>query len=80
MSKVAVRHQVPNCLDAAMPTLGVRREALLRWETAARMDTRAVKFYLKKSGSQQLGLHAIGEIATRTISNGSEPRPIPNPL
>ena len=66
MGKVTTRITVTNWLDSEMQALGARKEAPRMLETDALVDTGAVKFYLKKSVIQQLGLHPIGEIKTRT--------------
>jgi len=76
MGKVTARIKVTNWLDSEMQTMGARKEAPRTVETDALVDTGAVKFYLKKSVIQQLGLHPIGEIKTRTI----EPRTVFSPV
>ena len=44
------------------------------------VDTGAVKFYLKSSVIKQLGLHPVGEIKSRTMSNRSESRTVFSPV
>lgn len=49
-------------------------------ETEALVDTGTVKFYLKSSVIRELGLHPVGEIQTRTMSNRSEARTVFSPV
>ncbi|MEY2428350.1 MAG: hypothetical protein QOJ40_1235, partial [Verrucomicrobiota bacterium] len=49
-------------------------------ETEALVDTGAVKFYLRSSVIQQLGLRLIGEIKSRTMSARSEVRKVFSPV
>jgi predicted aspartyl protease len=78
--KVITRFKATNWLDSEMQTMGVRREAPRTVEADALVDTGAVKFYLKKSLIQKLGLHPIAEIKTRTMSDRSEPRTVFSPV
>ena len=76
MGKVTTRIRVENWLDAEVIGVGVRKEQPRFIETDALVDTGAVKFSLKSSVIQQLGLRPIGEITTRTMSNRSEVRTV----
>ena len=80
MGKVTARIKVTNWLDSEMQTMGVRKEAPRMLEADALVDTGAVKFYLQSSVIKQLGLHPIGEIKTRTMSNRSEARTVFSPV
>jgi predicted aspartyl protease len=80
MGKVIARIKVTNWLDSEMKTMGARQDEPRCLETEALVDTGAVKFYLKASIIQQLGLHPIGEIKTRTMSNRSEARTVFSPV
>ncbi len=80
MGKVTARIKVTNWLDSEMQTMGVRKEAPRMLEADALVDTGAVKFYLQSSVIRQLGLHPIGEIKTRTMSNRSEVRTVFSPV
>lgn len=80
LGKVTARIKVTNWLDSEMLTMGARKEAPRTVETDALVDTGAVKFYLKTSIVQQLGLHPIGEIKTRTMSDRSEARTVFSPV
>ena len=76
MGKVIAQIKVDNWLDVELITAGVRKEEPRSVETEALVDTGAVKFYLKSSVIRQLGLHPVGEIRMRTMSNRSEPRTV----
>ena len=80
MGKVTAQIKVENWLDAELLAAGTRKEKPRSIETEALVDTGAVKFYLKSSIIQQLGLRLIGEIQTRTMSNRSEPRKVFSPV
>ena len=80
MGKVTTRIKVTNWLDAELQAVGTRTDAPRFVETDALVDTGAVKFYLKKSVIQHLGLRPVGEIQTRTMSNRSEPRTVFSPV
>ena len=80
MGKVTTRIRVENWLDAELLAAGVRKEQPRFVETDALIDTGAVKFYLKSSIIQQLGLRPIGEIINRTMSNRSETRTVYAPV
>ena len=69
-----------NWLDAEMLATGSRTEKPRVVETDALVDTGAVKFYLKTSVIQKLGLRPIGEIKSRTMSARSEARRIFSPV
>src|ERR1041385_4671106 len=80
MGKVVTRIRVENWLDTEMPVNGARKDAPRVVETDALVDTGAVKFYLKSSIIQQLGLRPIGEIRSRTMSARSEVRKVFAPV
>jgi len=78
--KVTTRIKVENWLDAELLAVGARKEKPRAVETDALVDTGAVKFYLKSSIIQQLGLRPIGEIKSRTMSARSEARTVFSPV
>src|SRR5258708_22054490 len=80
MGKVTTRIRVENWLDAELVAAGARAEKPRTVETDALVDTGAVKFYLKTSVIQQLGLRPIGEIKSRTMSARSETRRVFSPV
>lgn len=80
MGKVTTRIKVENWLDAELIAAGSRKEKPRSVETEALVDTGAVKFYLKSSIIQRLGLRPIGEIQMRTMSNRSETRRVYAPV
>ena len=80
MGKVTTRIRVENWLDAELVAAGARKEKPRVVETDALVDTGAVKFYLKASIIQQLGLRPIGEVRSRTMSARSEVRRVFAPV
>ncbi len=80
MGKVTTRIRVENWLDAELVAVGARKEKPRSIETEALVDTGEVKFYLKSSVIQQLGLRSIGEIRSRTMSARSETRKVFAPV
>src|SRR2546421_8255560 len=80
MGKVMTPIKVGNWLDAELLALGTRKEKPRTVETEALVDTGAVKFYLRSSVIQQLGLRLIGEIKSRTMSARSEVRKVFSPV
>jgi len=80
MGKVITPIKVENWLDAELVAAGSRKEKPRTVETEALVDTGAVKFYLKSSVIQKLGLRPIGEIQMRTMSNRSETRKVYAPV
>ena len=80
MGKVITPIKVENWLDAELVAAGSRKEKPRTVETEALVDTGAVKFYLKSSIIQKLGLRPIGEIQMRTMSNRSETRKVYAPV
>jgi predicted aspartyl protease len=80
MGKVTARIRVENWLDSELVREGVRKEKPRCVETEALVDTGAVKFYLKRSVVQQLALHPVGEVKSRTMSNRSEVRTVFSPV
>jgi len=80
MGRVTTRIRVENWLDAELLALGARKEKPRVVETDALVDTGAVKFYLKSSVIQQLGLREIGEITSRPMSARAEKRKVFAPV
>ena len=80
MGKVTARIKVTNWLDAEMIALGARQEPPRSVEAEALVDTGAVKFYLKTSVIQQLGLRPVGEVQSRTMSARLETRKVFSPV
>jgi len=80
MGKVTTRIKVENWFDSELVAAGVRKEKPRCVETEALVDTGAVKFYLQSSVIQQLGLHPVGEIKMRTMSNRAESRTVFSPV
>jgi predicted aspartyl protease len=80
MGKVTTRIRVENWLDAELIKAGARKEGPRIVETDALVDTGAVKLYLKSSVIRQLGLHPVGEVKSRTMSNRSESRTVFSPV
>jgi predicted aspartyl protease len=80
MGKVIARIKVENWLDSELIKAGVRKEKPRCIETDALVDTGAVKFYLKSSVIKELGLHPVGEVKSRTMSNRSEVRTVFSPV
>lgn len=80
MGKVIARIKVENWLDSELIKAGVRKEKPRHIETDALVDTGAVKFYLKSSVIKELGLHPVGEVKSRTMSNRSEIRTVFSPV
>jgi len=80
MGKVIARIKVENWFDSELVTAGVRKEKPRSFETEALVDTGAVKFYLRRSIIQQLGLHPVGETRMRTMSNRAESRTVYSPV
>ena len=80
MGKVITPIRVENWLDAELLAAAARREKPRAIETEALVDTGAVKFYLKSSVIQQLGLRHIDEIKSRTMSAKSETRKVFAPV
>jgi predicted aspartyl protease len=80
MGKVTARIKVENWLDSELVKAGVRKEKARCIETEALVDTGAVKFYLKSSVIRELGLHPVGEMKSRTMSNRTEARTVYSPV
>src|SRR5205809_6778545 len=80
MGRVTTRIRVENWLDAELLAIGARKEKPRTVETEALVDTGAVKFYLKASVIEQLGLRPIGEIKSRTMSATLEKRRVFAPV
>ena len=79
MGKVIARIKVENWSDTEMVAAGFRKEKPRSVETDALVDTGAVKFYLKTSVIQQLGLRPVGEVKSHTMSNRTEVRKVYSP-
>jgi len=71
MGQVIVAIKVQNWLDIEKMALGERTEPARTVHTEALVDTGAVRFYLKASLIQQLGLRPIREVVSRTMANVS---------
>ena len=80
MGKVTTPIKVANWLDTELLAAGARKEKPRTVETDALVDMGAVKFYLKSSIIQQLGLRPIGEIKSRTMSARVEVRKVFSPV
>lgn len=80
MGKVTTRIRLENWLDAELIKAGARKEQPRVVETNALVDTGAVKLYLKSSVINQLGLHPVGQVRSRTMSNRSESRTVFSPV
>lgn len=80
IGKVIAQIRVENWLDAELIRAGARKEKPRVVETEALVDTGTVEFYLKSSVIRELGLHPVGEIQTRTMSNRSEARTVFSPV
>jgi predicted aspartyl protease len=80
MGKVTARIKVENWSDTEMIAAGFRTKKARAVETDALVDTGATKFYLKASVIQQLGLRAIGELKSRTMSERMETRKVYSPV
>jgi predicted aspartyl protease len=80
MGRVTTPIRVENWLDAELLAIGSRKEQPRAIQTDALVDTGAVKFYLKSSLIQQLGLRQIGETKSRTMSARSESRKVFAPV
>lgn len=78
--KVTAMVKVTNWSDVALLSVGARKEKPRTLETNAIVDTDAVKFYLKSSVIKELGLHPVGEVKSRTMSNRSEVRTVFSPV
>ena len=78
--KIATPVKVTNWSDCALLSVGARKEKPRVVETDAVVDTGAVKLYLKSSVIRQLGLHPVGEVKSRTMSNRSESRTVFSPV
>ena len=80
MGQVTIKIRARNWLDIEKLALGERREPPRAIATEALVDTGAVKFYLKSSLIQQLGLRPVGQITSRTMANLSIPRRVFSPV
>ena len=80
MGKVTAAIRVENWLDAELVAVGARKDKPRAIETEALVDTGAMKLYLRSSVIQQLGLRAVGEIRSRTMSARLETRRVFSPV
>jgi len=71
---------VENWLDVELIAIGARTEKPRMVETDALVDTGAVKFYFEIVVIEQLGLHPVGEIESRTMSARAETRKVFAPV
>jgi predicted aspartyl protease len=69
MGEVTVAIKVQNWLDIKKIALGERTVPPRTVQTQALVDTGAVRFYLKASLIEQLGLRPIREVLSRTMAN-----------
>lgn len=74
MGQVTIPIRVSNWLDIERVALGERAEPPRTITTDALVDTGAVKFCLKASLIQTLGLRHVGEVTSRTMANVSVKR------
>src|SRR5262245_39047303 len=63
-----------------MLAAGIRKEPPRTVVTEALVDTGASRFYLRESVIRQLGLRAIGQLSSRTMSSRRESRTIYSPV
>jgi predicted aspartyl protease len=80
MGKVITRIKVENWADIELIAVGAREGKPRTIETEALVDTGAVKFYLKSSVIKELGLRAISEVKSRTMSDRTETRKVFSPV
>ncbi|MBI3414060.1 MAG: clan AA aspartic protease [Verrucomicrobia bacterium] len=80
MGKVTIQIKLQNWGDVELLATGKRKRAPRAVATEALVDTGAVKVYLQASVIRQLGLRAIGEVQSRTMSNRTEKRRLFSPV
>jgi len=80
MGQVTIKIKARNWLDIEKVALGECQEPPRSIETDALVDTGAVKFYLKASLIQRLGLRPVGQITSRTMANVSILRKVYSPV
>lgn len=74
------RIKVANWLDLEKQALGERSDPPRALEVDALVDTGAVRFYLRSSVVQQLGLRPIRKVTSRTMADVSVERTIFSPV
>jgi predicted aspartyl protease len=77
---VNTRIKVANWLDLEKQALGERSDPPRALEVDALVDTGAVRFYLRSSVVQQLGLRPIRKVTSRTMADVSVERTIFSPV
>ena len=80
MGKVTTKIKVENWADVEMIAAGARTGTPRSIETDALVDTGAVKFHLRSSVIEHLGLRRIGQLTSRTMSDRMETRQVFSPV
>jgi predicted aspartyl protease len=80
MGQVNTRIRVANWLDLEKVAIGERTEPPRAAEVDALVDTGAVRFYLRTSVVQQLGLRPIRKVTSRTMADVSVERTVFSPV
>jgi predicted aspartyl protease len=80
MGQVNTRIRVANWLDLEKVAIGERTEPPRAAEVDALVDTGAVRFYLRTSVVQQLGLRPIRKVTSRTMADVSVERMVFSPV
>lgn len=80
MGQVNTRIKVANWLDLEKVAFGERAEPPRSAEVDALVDTGAVRFYLRSSVVQQLGLRPIRKVTSRTMADVSVVRTVFSPV
>jgi len=80
MGRVDTKIKLQNWEDIAVLALGKSRRKPRSLEVEALADTGAVKLYLQQSVIKRLGLRAIGEVRSRTMSDRTEQRRLFSPV
>ena len=80
MGQVTISIKVTNWLDLEKVALGEQSTPARSVSTEALVDTGAVKFYLKASLIQQLGLRPVNEVISRTMANINVRRRVFSPV
>jgi hypothetical protein len=80
MGQVNTRIRVANWLDLEKVAIGERTGPPRAAEVDALVDTDAVRFYLRTSVVQQLGLRPICKVTSRTMADVSVERTVFSPV
>ena len=80
MGKVIAKIKVQNWTDVELVAMGQRTTAPRTVEAEALVDTGTVFLYLQASLIRQLGLRAVREIKSRTMSDRQENRRVFSPV